>query len=110
MICAACKRAPETVAPSKEPGAQTQATVMRIHTTIGDDTSLHTIVIAGDKARVLSELDTWRLFDLKAKTVTYVDDISKTTRTESLDSLLRSRQATLAAALPAHYPRAPCRT
>lgn len=61
---------------------------------------LHRIVIAGDKVRVTSELDRWRLFDLEQRTMTIVDEIAGTYRTVSLDDLLRARRRQLSAALP----------
>jgi hypothetical protein len=79
-----------------------------IRTTIEPDkkTYTHAIVIANGVARSTSELDQWRLFDTKAKSVTFVDDIAKTTRTESFESLLKSHRAKLAEPIPLHYPRA----
>ena len=85
-----------------------RATVVTIRTTVAPDSKTFddTLVIAGDRARSTGEHDTWRLFDTKADTVTYVDDVEKTIRTEPLASIVKTRGATLAAALPAHYPRA----
>jgi len=51
------------------------------------------------------EHDVWRLFDTKANTVTFVDDIEKTTRTESLKNIIAQRRAMTANPLPPHYPR-----
>jgi hypothetical protein len=107
VLCAACKPDGQKPAPDeKEAAAMTPATVVRVQTTIGEKRSLHTIVIAGDKARATNEIDVWRLFDTKANTVTYVDDAAKTIRTEKLDALLASRGRALAASLPPYYPRA----
>lgn len=88
-------------------GPQTRATVVTIRTTIqpANQTSTHLLVIAGNVARSTGELDSWRLFDLKNGTVTYVDDIAKTARTETLASIVSKRQAVLTQALPAHIPR-----
>jgi len=63
---------------------QVRATVITIETKVQPDnkTFTHSIVIAGDKARSLDELDHWRLFDLKANTITFVDDIAKSYRIE----------------------------
>lgn len=82
--------------------------VVTIRTTIEPDkkTYTHSIVIANGVARSTSELDQWRLFDTKSKSVTFVDDIAKTTRTESFESLLKSHRAKLAESIPSHYPRA----
>ncbi len=80
---AACKaevkRAPAPAVP------QVLATVITIETKIEPEnkTYTHSIVIAGEKARSLDEVDHWRLFDLKASTVTFVDEIAKSYRTEA---------------------------
>ena len=65
---------------------QVRATVITIETKIqpANRTFTHSIVIAGDKARSLDELDRWRLFDLKANTVTVVDEIAKSYRTQPI--------------------------
>ena len=62
---------------------QVRATVITIETKLQPDnkTFTHTIVIANNKARSLDELDHWRLFDLKANTITFVDDIAHSFRT-----------------------------
>jgi D-serine deaminase-like pyridoxal phosphate-dependent protein len=75
---------------------QVRATVITIETKIQPDnkTFTHAIVIAGEKARSLDELDHWRLFDLKAERVTFVDEIGKSIRSESLQSLEEERGKT----------------
>lgn len=84
-----------------------RATVLTIRTTSNPakTTRHHAVVIAGDRARDLGERDTWRLYDVKAGTVTTVDDVAKTVRTEPLQSVLQRRHTTLNEPLPAHYPR-----
>jgi len=84
-----------------------RATVVTIRTTIERDktTRDHMLVIAGGRARATNELDMWRLFDTNANTVTFVDDIEKTIRTEPLAKLLANRRKANAGALPAYYPR-----
>jgi hypothetical protein len=109
LVCAACKPAPQqTAKPAAASGPQVRATVVTIRTTTLPDnkTTTHTIVIAGDHARATNEHDTWRLYDTRANTVTFVDDIAKTARTEPLAQLLKRRRAAFANALPDHYPRA----
>ncbi len=107
-ISTSCKEpAPKkTAAPAA--GPQTRATVVTIRTTIQPDnkTHTHTLVIANNQARSTDELDQWRLYDMRARTVTFVDDVAKTTRTESFDALLKKHREALAAQLPGHYPRA----
>ncbi|HEX3111569.1 MAG TPA: hypothetical protein VHU41_20885 [Thermoanaerobaculia bacterium] len=84
LAFAACKAEVKRAAVAAVP--QVRATVITIETKIQPDnkTFTHTIVIAGDKARSLDEIDQWRLFDLKANTVTLVDEIAKSYRTQPL--------------------------
>ena len=91
-------RAPAKQAPSAAAAPQVSATVITIQTTVEPEkkTFTHTIAIAGDRARSMGDTDQWRLFDLKANTVTFVDDITKTYRTEALQSLITQRQRVLA--------------
>jgi hypothetical protein len=105
-VCISCKPAPKQPAKPAAAGPQVRATVVTIRTTVDKKSSDHTIVIAGNLARSTSEHDAWRLFDTKANTVTFVDDVGQTVRTEPLSSILKKRQTVNAAALPAHYPRA----
>ena len=104
-ILAACKPAPKQPAtPGAEP--KVAATVVSVRTTIGEQTSNHDIVIVGGRARNTGEIDVWRLFDTKAGTVTFVDDVGKTFRTEPMETMTVRRRAALAAAVPGHFPRA----
>ena len=82
--------------------------MVTIRTTIqpGNRNYVQSLVISGDRARFTGEIDHWRLFDTKARTVTFVDDIAKTVRTEPLSSIVEKRRATLDGALPAHFPKA----
>jgi hypothetical protein len=75
---------------------QVRATVVTIETTVQPEnkTFTHAIVIASDKARSLDELDRWRLFDLKANTVTFVDEIGRSYRTEPVSRPAHSVEAT----------------
>jgi hypothetical protein len=106
-VCISCKPAQPPPKPAAA-GPQVPATVVTIRTTIQPEkkTYTHTIVIAGDLARSTGEHDTWRLFDTKAKTVTFVDDVERTIRTQAFPAIVQERSATNAAALPPHYPRA----
>ena len=105
-VCLSCKPAAKEPAKPAAAGPQVRATVVTIRTTIDKKSHDHTIVIAGDRARSTSEQDTWRLFDTKAKTVTFVDDVGRTVKTEPLAQIVARRNAANAAALPAHYPHA----
>jgi hypothetical protein len=106
-IFSACKPAPPQPAAPKAAGPTVRATVVTIRTTMKPEarTQTRTIVIAGDKARDTGEHDVWRLFDTKANTVTFVDEIARTVRTESLKTIVAQRRAVTANGLPPHYPR-----
>lgn len=106
VLCVACKPAPAPSKPGKpSAGPMVRATVVTIRTSIqpGSRTLTHTIVILGDRARSTAEFDTWRLFDTKAKTVTFVDDVERTIRTESLESIAKRRRDATSEPLPSHY-------
>lgn len=105
-VCVSCK--PAQPGARSGAGPQVRATVVTLRTTIlpDDKTYTQTIVIAGDRARNTREHDTWRLFDTKAKTVTFVDDVARTVKTEALQEIVQRRNTANAAALPSHYPRA----
>jgi hypothetical protein len=105
-IFIACKQQPSKPAAKPGAGPQVAATVLGVRMAVGEQTTTHEIVIANGRARSLGELDVWRLYDTKADTVTFVDDLEQTYRTEPVASLNEKRQKTLASALPSHYPRA----
>ena len=103
LLCIACKPATKPAGkPSAAPVPQIRATVVTIRTTSeqSKQTTTHSLVIAGDLARSTDELDTWRLFDVKKGTVTFVDDVAKTVRTEPFKASVPN------SSLPAHLPRA----
>lgn len=106
MPLLACKPAPKQTAKPGTAGPQVAATVVSIRTTAGEQVTNHEIVIANGRARSTAEQDVWRLYDTKADTVTFVDDLEKTIRVEPLKSILDKRHTTLAAAIPSHFPRA----
>jgi hypothetical protein len=93
---------------TKPAGPTTRATVVTIRTTMKPEerTLTRTLVIAGDRARDTSEQDVWRLFDTKANTVTFVDDIARTIRTEPLQKLIAQRRAITRESLPPYFPHA----
>lgn len=105
LLCA-CKPAPRK--PSTPAVPTIRATVMTLRTTIepGNRKLVHTIVISGDRARSTAEHETWRLFDTKAKTVTLVDDIERTIRTELLEDVAARRREVMTNGLPPHFPNA----
>jgi hypothetical protein len=81
---------------------QVKATVVTIRTVLLPDarTFTHSLVIAGGLARSGDELDRWRLFDLSKNEVTFVDDVARTYRRQSLASLISARHAAAAKTLP----------
>lgn len=79
--------------------------MVTIRTVAGGRTLDHALVIAGDRARLTGETDLWHLYDTKANSVTLVDDVAGTIRTEKLDALRAQRRKTNAAALPHQLPR-----
>jgi hypothetical protein len=107
-VCLSCKQAPtpQEGRPASA-GPQKTATVVTINTTIepAKKTHTHKLVIMGDRARNMGEVDTWHLYDADKKTITFVDDVAKTYRVEKLDDAMKERRTAYAAALPAHYPR-----
>ncbi len=70
---------------------QVQATVVTIRTTVvpPNQTTVTTLVIAGDVARIANEIGTWRMFDVKNERVAFVNDFAKTFRWQSLQDLDR---------------------
>jgi hypothetical protein len=105
-LWAACKPSPAPPSPTNEP--RIRATVVTIQTTLDPQkkTLTHTLVIAGDRARSSDDVDAWRLFDLKKKQVTFVDDVAKTYRDVPLADLLADRRKELAQPAPSIVPRA----
>jgi hypothetical protein len=105
LFPAACQVRQTHRALREEPAIE--ATVVTIQTTIQPQnrTFTHALVIGSDKARSGDEVDRWRLFDFKNSNVTFVDEVTKTYRTESLPSLLAAAQKTASQPLPAGVPR-----
>lgn len=60
----------------------------------------HLIIYANNRVRIGNEVDSWRLFDLAARTVTTVDNPTRTYRTESLSSVVRKHRQLLATPIP----------
>lgn len=106
-VCLACKPAQQQSTKPAAAGPRVRATVITVRTTVhpSNRTITQTIVIAGNRARDTTETDTWRLYDVKAQTVTFVDDIAKTRRTETFEALRKQRSETLAATVASFHPR-----
>lgn len=108
VFCIACKPSPQTKKnAATAAGPTVRATVITLRTTTlpSKRTVTQTIVIAGDRARDTSERDAWRLYDTKAQTVTFVDDIDRTARTQAFDALSKSRRDLLASAMAPYHPK-----
>jgi hypothetical protein len=108
VFLAACNRPPVKPTRSAASEPKIRAIVVTIQTTMppSPKTWTHTIIIANDRARSSDEADEWRLFDFKEKTVTFVDDLSKTYRKVSFADVEAAHRASLAQPLPEGMPRA----
>lgn len=107
-IVSGCRDAPAD-APSTAPrrtGPTVEAKVLTIRESSHPPTRafLSPIVVWGSKVRIGADLDHWRLFDLEAETVTWVDDIAGTYRTVRVADLVSRRQRQLRAAVPGGIP------
>ncbi len=100
LIVCACKPAPPPPKKTAAAGPQVRATVVTIRTTVDKRTIDQALIITDGRARFTGENDTWRLFDTKKNTVTFVDDVEKTIRTEPLASILAKRRTANAATIP----------
>jgi hypothetical protein len=80
--------------------------VLTLKTTVqpGNKTFTQTVVIAGKRARNTAQQDVWQIYDTEANTITFVDDVARTVRTEPLASIVHQRRASLDRPLPDHYP------
>lgn len=96
LVCIACNQpAPQRAKIAARGEPQVSATVVTIQTSVqpANKTMAHEVVIAGDRARDMTDTDAWRLIDLKQNTVTFVDDISKSFRTVPIKSIVTQRLA-----------------
>ncbi|HEY5609882.1 MAG TPA: hypothetical protein VIL97_01640 [Thermoanaerobaculia bacterium] len=104
-----CERVASSLpARSRRAVPRVSATVLSYRTTILPKKQgvLHRVMIADQKGRLGDEVDQWRLFDFAERTVTFVDDVAKTYRTEPIASLMRTRRALVARPLPLGVPAA----
>ena len=83
LALVACK--PAADATSKKaagtPGIPATVITIRTVTQPSNRTAVHDVVVAGNKVRTSEDLDTWRLIDLAARNVTFVDSIAKSYET-----------------------------
>jgi hypothetical protein len=81
------------------------ATVLTVRVNIpGDRASLYLVAMHDQKVRIGSEADRWRLFDLRTRSITFVDDVARTFRTRTMNEVVRERNALMARDLPAGVP------
>lgn len=108
VFLAACNRPPANPVRPAASGPKINAVIVTIQTTMppSPKTWTHTIVIANDRARSSDEVDEWRLFDFKEKSVTFVDDLSKTYRKVSFADVEAAHRASVSQPLPEGLPRA----
>ena len=100
LLLGACGQTPSADGPAVRrtaAGPKINAVVVTIRTTVqpADRTTNHTLLIGESKARSTDEAETWRLFDFNARTVTFVNDLERTYRTEPADALIARRRAAL---------------
>lgn len=110
LIAFACTKLRHDIHPARPQagGPRVRATVVTIETVLqpANRTMHHILVFTADRARSSDEVDGWRLFDLKKNQVTFVDDVARTYRTESIDALAAKKRAAVARPLPDGTPRA----
>ena len=106
LVSLGCQK-PATSPARTTGGPQVRATVITIRTSLAPEgtSQLHTIVVAGDRARSTQEHDLWRLFQFDQERVVLVDDIGKTVRERTLAEMRQEKGRALASNLPPHYPR-----
>jgi hypothetical protein len=105
-----CDRAgiPSPLPQAPAPASRIRATALVIRTNVLPERKgfIHLVVMANGKARIGNELDRWRLIDFQNNSVTFVDDITRTYRTESFPSLLRQKRSVIRRDLPEFVPAA----
>jgi len=108
VFLAACNRPPGKPSRPATSEPKIRAVIVTIQTTMppSPKTWTHTIVIANDRARSSDEVDEWRLFDFKEKSVTFVDDLSKTYRKASFADVEAAHRASVSQPVPEGMPRA----
>lgn len=91
-LAVACRQqAPSKPRGTTVPKMRVTAFVIRTNLLPEKKAFVHLVMLSGDKVRLGDETDTWRLFDLKNETVTFVDAVAKTYRTVPAATLIRDR-------------------
>lgn len=108
LLFSACRQTPPAGRPGAAGGPTITATVVTIRTTMqpASRTTTHTLLIGETKARSTDEPETWRLYDFGARTVTFVNDLDRTYRTEPADALIAQRRAALRRPVDSPIPNA----
>ncbi|MCM2316807.1 MAG: DUF4412 domain-containing protein [Thermoanaerobaculia bacterium] len=104
-LLAACR---EPAPPPPPPPPTVAATVLVYETVVTpENRSLRWQVLTdGNRVRFGDEAESWRLFDARAKTVTFVDETRRTWRSMTFDEALSARRRLLETPLPEGAPRA----
>jgi hypothetical protein len=110
LFAASCRRPPEgaPAAPASRTEPSVEARVFTLRTTItpAREEIVEQIFVVDRRVRAGGAGDEWRLFDLDARTITFVDDVARSYRTRTLDELMSERQRLVLQPIPSHFPRA----
>ena len=109
LLLVACQQTPVSpVRPAARRVPTVRATVITVQTTLqpANRTTAHTIYIADGKARSTDDAEVWRLYDTRAGTVTFVNDLERTWRTEPMTTLMARRRTALRRPVDRELPRA----
>ncbi len=100
LLITSCRQPPPPPPPAGR--NQVRARILTIRTSIPDQKTTLTsrILLFDGKVRLDDELDQWRLFDFRNSTLTTVNEISHTYRTESFETVLARREALISADRP----------
>jgi hypothetical protein len=98
LLSVACAKT-QQVRTAVAAGPQVRARVLNIQVTTSPDNGRFFASVAispQNLVRLTDEVDHYRLFDMEKKTVTYVDTIAKTYRTDTFDAAMKSRRQLVA--------------
>ena len=109
LLLVACQQSP--VSPVRNIARRVptvRATVITVQTTLqpANRTTAHTVYIADGKARSTDDAEVWRLYDTRAGTVTFVNDLERAWRREPMTTLLARRRAALRRPVDRELPHA----
>jgi hypothetical protein len=98
----------EPAPPPPPPPPTVAATVLVYETSVAPEnrTFRWQVLTDGTRVRFGDDAESWRLFDMAARTVTFVDETRRSWRSRSFDDVLAARGALLETPLPDATPRA----